>query len=174
MGTRVGDGLIDELVELGAVDYFDKRSALAVGGDYPDGGGVLDADALAEGVVGFDFGGKLALRIDGEGNGNALAFGEFVGEVVEDVEAGDGGLIVEDGVAVFVAEGFAFQVKPAGVHGGLKAPGVEGEREVVTDPGDFVLGGGLLEQGVGVGAVGAFHVFEFNDGHAGAGGRAQG
>ena len=50
----VGDGLVDDLVELAAVDDFDEGRAFAVGGDDPDGGGVLDADALAEGVVGFD------------------------------------------------------------------------------------------------------------------------
>ena len=33
--------------------------------------------------------------------------------------------------------------------------------------------GGLLKQRVGAGAVGAFQVFELNDGHTGAGGRMQ-
>jgi len=49
-----GEGFVDELVELGAVDYFNEGRAFGVvGGDDPYGGGVLDADALAEGVVGL-------------------------------------------------------------------------------------------------------------------------
>ena len=46
-GFGIGDGLVDELEELGAIDDFDKGCALAVGGGDPDGWGVLDADALA-------------------------------------------------------------------------------------------------------------------------------
>jgi hypothetical protein len=77
-GAGVGDGFVDQLVELGAVDDFHEGRAFGVGGDHPDGGGVLDADALAEGVVGFDFGGQLALRVDGEGQGDALALANLV------------------------------------------------------------------------------------------------
>ena len=53
---------------------------------------------------------------------------------------------------------------------------MEGEREIVAHPGNFVVSGGLAEEGVGAGAVGALHVFEFNDGHVGSGGglRAEG
>ena len=50
---------------------------MAAGGDDPDGGRVLDADALAEGVVGFDLSGELALRIDGEGQGDAVLPGRI-------------------------------------------------------------------------------------------------
>jgi len=66
-GGCVGQGLVDELEELAAVDDLDEGRAFGVGGDDPDGGGVLDADALAEGVVGLDELGQLALRVDGEG-----------------------------------------------------------------------------------------------------------
>ena len=81
--SRVGHGLVDELVELAAVDDLDEGRALAVGGDDPDGGRVLDADALAEGVVGLHLGGQLALRIDGEGQGDAVALRELLGELGE-------------------------------------------------------------------------------------------
>jgi len=44
--------------------------------------------------------------------------------------------------------------RTSGVDGGEQAPVMEGEREVVADPGDVVGGGGLLEDDVGAGAVG--------------------
>ena len=134
---------------------------------------MLDADALAERVVGFDVGGKLALRVEGEGQVDAFAPGELFSEVAEDFGAGDGGLVGEDGVAVLVAEGLALQVEPAGVDGGVEAPVVEGEREIVARPGNLVGGGGFFEEAVGVGAVGALEVFEFDDGYARAGGRTE-
>ncbi len=68
----VGEGLVYELEEAGAVDYFDEGSALRVGGGDPDGGGVLDANALSEGVIGLDEAGKFALGIDGEWQGDFL------------------------------------------------------------------------------------------------------
>ena len=46
-GFGVGQRLVDELEEFGAVDYFYEGSAFGLAGGYPDGGGVLDADALA-------------------------------------------------------------------------------------------------------------------------------
>jgi len=135
---------------------------------------VLDADALAEGVVGLDEAGELSLRIDGEGQSNAVGLGELLSELGENVEAGDGGLAGEDGVAIFIAEGLGFGVEPASVYGCLEAPCVEGQGEVVADPGDVVLGGGFEEQRVGAGAVGALEVFKFDDGDAGSGGGDEG
>ena len=44
----------------------------------------------------------------------------------------------------------------------------------MANPGDVVLGRGILEQGVGAAAVGALHVGKLDDGHAGAGGRLEG
>jgi hypothetical protein len=147
---------------------------LAAGGDHPDGGGVLDADALAEGVVGFYLGGEPALGIDGEGHGDAFALGELVGEVVEDFEGSDGGLVGKDGIAVLVAEGLGLEVEPAGVDGGVEAPGVEGQREVVADPGDLVFGGSFFEERVGASAVRALEVFKLDDGDARGSRRTQG
>ena len=39
---------------------------------------MLDADALAEGIVSLDRGGQLALRIDGEGQGDVVVSGELL------------------------------------------------------------------------------------------------
>ena len=167
----MGEGFGDELVELGAVDYFNEGRAFGVvGGDDPYGGGVLDADALAEGVVGFDFSEELALGVERKGQGDVVVSGELGRKCGKDFRADDGGLIGEDLVTVLVAEGFAFGVEPAGVDGGEQAPVMEGEREVVADPGDVVGGGGLLEDDVGAGAVGALEVFKLDDGDAGSGG----
>ena len=99
-----------------------------------------------------------------------MILGEVLSELAESIESGDGGLAGEDGVTIIVAEFFAFSVEEAGVDGSLEAPGMEREREVVADQGNVVLGCGLSEEGVGVGAVRALHVFEFDDGDAGAGG----
>lgn len=170
----VGEGLVDELEEFGAVDDFDEGGAFGVGGGDPDGRGVFDADALAEGVVGFDEGGEVALGVDGEGQDDLVIVCELLRELAQDIERGDVGLVGEDGVAVFIADLLGLGVKPAGIDGCLEAPGVEGQREVVADPGDVVLGGGLFEQRVGAGAVGALHVFEFDDGDAGSGGWLEG
>ena len=100
--------------------------------------------------------------------------GEGLGELAEDVVAGDGGLVGEDLVTILVADGLAFGVEIAGVEGGVEAPGVEGEGKVVAEPGDVVFGRGIFEEGVGAGAVGALHVFKFDDGYTGAGGGTEG
>ena len=164
-----GEGRVDELEEPAAVDDFDEGRGVGGAGDDPDGGGVLDADALAEGVVGFDFLGEPTHGIDGERQGDAMGGGEALGEVLELAEGLDGNLVGEDGVAVVVAEGLAFGVEEAGVDGGLEAPVVLREREIVADPGDRILFGGLFEEGIGAGAVGALEVFKLDDGDAGAG-----
>ena len=165
---RVRNRLVDELEEFAAVQDLYEGSAFGLAGSYPDGGGVLDADFLAEGVVGFDLGGQFAVGVQGEGKGEFVAGGEFFSEVAQVLERGDGRLVGEDFVAVFVTELFRFDIEPAGVDGGLEAPGVEGEREVVADPGNFVGVGGFFEKRVGGAAVGALHVYEFDDGYAGA------
>ena len=166
--------MVDGLEEFVVVLDFDEGQTFGAGGGDPDGGGVLDSDALAEGEVGFDGGGEGALRVEGEGELDVVAGGEFLGELLQNVEGGDGGLVGEDLIAVLVAEGFGFGVEPAGVDGGLSAPRVVGEREVVADEGDVVLHGGLADDGVDVAADGALHVFKLDDGYAGSGGRLDG
>ena len=73
-------------------------------------------------------------------------------------------------IAIVVAESLGTGVKPAGVDGGLAAPVVVRDEEVVAYPGDVVGGGSLHEGGVGGGATGALEVVEFDDGDAGPGG----
>lgn len=109
------------------------------------------------------------MGVDGEGEGDFVLLSERLRELAEEVGAvGERGLAGEDEVAILVAEGLAFGVKEAGVDGGVEAPGVHGEREIVADPGDVVGGRGFFEDGVGAAAVGALHVFKFDDGYAGA------
>lgn len=68
MAAGIGNGLVNQLKEFAAVHNLDKRSTLAVGCRHPDGWGVLDADALAQCVVGLHESSKLALGIDGKGS----------------------------------------------------------------------------------------------------------
>ena len=171
----VGQGLVDDLVELAGVEDFDERGASGLAGDDPDGWGVVDADALAQGFVGLDLSVVGALGVYGEGQRTYfVVVGEFFGELAQDFEGGDGGLVGEDLVAVIVAELFGLGVEEAGVDGGLGAPGVVREREVVANPRNLVLIGGLAKERVFVAADRALHVFEFDDGHARPGRRLEG
>ena len=167
-GAGIGEGLVDELGELTAVNDFDKGCAFAVVGDDPDGRGVLNADALTESVIGFDQCNELALGVDGKGQGDVVVGRKLLGELGKGVKADNGWLAGEDGVAVLVTEGLALKVKPAGVDGGVHAPVMEGEREIVADPRDFVGGGHLSEEGVGTGTVWTLEVFKFDEGDAGS------
>ena len=174
LAADFGHGLVNELIEAAAVYDFNEGRSVGGAGDDPNGRGVLDADALAERVVGFHFFGQVAHGIDGEGQGDAVLGGPFLRELLEIAGSLDGRLIGEDVVAIVVAEGLAFGVKEAGVDGGLEAPVVLREREVVADPGDVVFGGGVFEEGVCAGAVGALEIFKLDDGDASAGGRLEG
>ena len=174
LAADFGEGLVDELEEAAAVDDLDEGRGVGGVGDDPDGGGVLDADALAKIAVGLDCLCEMAHGIDGEGQGDAVLGGELLRELLEIGGGFDGGLVGEDFVTIVVAEGLAFGVEEAGVDGGLEAPVVLREREVVADPGDVVLGGGVFEERVGAGAVGALEVVKLDDGDASAGGRLEG
>ena len=61
LAARLGEGLVDELEELAAVDDFNEGRGVGAVGHDPDGGRVLNTDALAERVVGFDLGGSLPM-----------------------------------------------------------------------------------------------------------------
>ncbi len=102
------------------------------------------------------------------------ALGVILSELAEAVEGLDGALIGEDSIAVVVAHLLALGVEPPGVDCGLEAPGMEGKRKVVAHPWDVVLGGSLFQHRISIGAVGALHVFKFDDGDAGARGRLEG
>jgi len=114
------------------------------------------------------------LRVDGEGQGDMVAGGKFFSELGEDCRAIDGDLVGEDLVAVFIAQGFAFGVEPAGVHRSGEAPTVHGKREIVAHQRNLVFGRGFFQKRVGARAVRALVVRKLNDGNAGAGGRLEG
>src|SRR5271165_2891258 len=93
-GGGVGDGLVDYRVELlVGLEHLGEGSTFAVGFNDEDGGGAFDAGALGEGNVGVDVVGELALRVDGEGQAEAVALGEFLRELGERVGVVDGALI---------------------------------------------------------------------------------
>ena len=58
----------------------------------------------------------------------------------------------------------------AGDDGGVTAPDVHLEGEVVADEGNLVVLDGGVDDGIGVGAGGALEVFELVDGDLGSGG----
>ena len=169
-----GEGLVDELVEAAAVYDFDKRRRVGGAGDDPDGGRVLNADALAQIAVILDLLREPAHGIDGERQCDAVLGRKLLRELLEIDGSLNGRLVGEDFVAVFVAEGLAFGVEEAGVDGGLEAPVVLRQGEVVADPWDVVFGRGVFEEWVGAGAVRALKVFKLDDGDASAGRRLEG
>src|ERR1700690_2779179 len=111
----VGFGGVDHLVELVNVGYFGKRLA-GLAADDIDSRGVVDADAGAEVFVGVDLGGQLALRVDGEGKIDFMVGGEFFGEGTQ-VAGKDFHLVLEDVVAIVVAELLGVSVEVAGIDG---------------------------------------------------------
>ena len=122
---------------------------------------------------GLDLGGELALRIDREGEGDAMLLGDFLGELRQGVRGGDGRLQRQRRHRGNGRPASCSWYRPAGVDGGVEAPGVEGQREVVANPRDAVLCCGFLQKRVGASAVGALHVFPLDDGDLGARGRLQ-
>ena len=115
------------------------------------------------------------MRVEGEGQGYAVALSKLVSELAEQVRVVvEGSLVGEDLVAILVAEGLGFDIEPASVDGGDGAPSVGGDEEIVAYDGDLVLGGGRPDGGVGGAADGALHVNELDDGYANSGGRMEG
>ena len=81
------------------------------------------------------------------------------------------GLVGEDGAAVLLGDlGRDLVLDVAGDDGGVAAPDVHPEGEVVADQGDLVVLDGGVDDGEGVGAGGALEVFELVDGDLGSGG----
>jgi len=106
--------------------------------------------------------------------GEVVAFGVGLSELGQLSRSLNRALVGKDIVAIIVAEFLAPGLEPAGVDRRIEAPVVERKREIVADPGNVVLVCSFFEQRVGIGAVRALHVCKFDDGHACAGGRAQG
>jgi hypothetical protein len=152
---------------------FNVRRALAVGGHDENGGSVVDADALAGGLIGLDHGGELALRVDGKGQSDVVTGGKFGGELPKHIGIVNRGLIGEDLVAVLVAQCLTFGVKPVGVDRSFKAPCVIGKREVEAQPGNLVLGCGRFHGGILGAADRALHIRKLDHGHANASGRLE-
>ncbi len=165
--------LVDQCVELTAVDYLDERLAGTVVADHVEGGSVLEFDGLAQFFVGVDEGGKFAIGIDDEGQIDFVLGGEFFG-VAAQVFRRDFQLVVEYVLAEVIAQTFRVSVEITGEDGGLKRPTVEGKREVVEDERNFVSFGGLVDKRVSAAAIGTLQVLEDHDGDAGAFRRAQG
>src|SRR5665213_1573226 len=91
-------------------------------------------------------------------------------KVVEIFLGGDGYLVGEDGAAVvFGGLRGDLVLHVAGDDGGVEAPDVHLEREVVAEDGNLVALGGFVDDGEGMSAGGALEVFEVIDGDSGAG-----
>ncbi len=163
----LGQGGVDGLEELGGVGDLNP----ILRGDDPDGRGLGEADALAEGVVCLDFLGKSALGVYDEGHRELVGLEPALGKVLEVFLGGDGGLRGKDGSAILLGGlGRDFVLEVAGVDGGVEAPEVHLEREVVADEGNLVVLDGSLNHGEGAGAGGALEVFKGENSDLGSGG----
>ena len=160
-------GCVDGLEELGGVSDLDP----VFWGDDPEGGGLGEADALAEGVVCLNFLGQRALRVYDKRHRELVGLEPALSEFLEIFLGRDGGLGGEDGSAVFFG-GFGrhLVLNVAGVDGGVEAPEVHLEGEVVADEGNLVVIDCGLDHGEGARAGGALQVFKGIDGDLGSGG----
>lgn len=135
LGEQGVDGLVEE------VDIGDLDPVLLRDDEY--GGGLGEADAFPEGVVGFDFGGEEPGGVYHEGHGAAVGLEVLLGEALKVFLGGDGGLGYEDGAAVlFGCLGGDLVLDVACDDGGVEAPDVHLEGEVVADEGNLVVFGG--------------------------------
>jgi len=164
----LGDDVVERLVEL--VDVDDLDPALLRGDK--DGGGMQEADAQTELVVVVDLFGELAGRVHDEGHDAAVALEVLLGEGLEVLLGQDGSLVGEDGATVlFGGLGRDLVLDVARGDGGIEAPDMAAEGEVVADERDLVVLDRGVDDGEGAGAGGAFEVFELVDGDLGAGWR---
>ncbi len=83
-------------------------------------------------------------------------------------------LIGKDLIAEVIAKLLRLGVEPSRVHRSVKTPGVKRQGEIVTYPGNMVLGCSILKQRIGAGTVGTLHVFKLDDCHMSAGRRLEG
>jgi len=94
----------------------------------------------------------------------------FLREGREVFLGGDGLLTGEDGAAiVFGGLRGDLVLDVTGDDGGVKAPDVHLQGEVVAEEGNLVLVDGRVDNGEGVGAGRAFEIFELVDSDGGAG-----
>ena len=111
--------------------------ALAVRGNDENCGGVIDTGAAAKITVGLDVSGQLALWIDGERQSDAVTLGKLLSKFAEHNGSGNGGLVGENLVAVFVAQRLALGIEPPGADRSVGTPRVIRDDEVVAYPGDL-------------------------------------
>lgn len=160
-GGGLRQGLVDGGVELRHV----RDLGPAGGRQDEDAGGVFEADALAQAEVCLDFGGEEAVGVHDEGHLLVVGLEPLAGEVVEVVFAGNRVLAREDVAAIlFGCGGRDLVLEVTGVDGGLAAPEVLGEGEVMAEERNFIVFGGGVDDGEGVGAGGALEVFKLVDG----------
>src|SRR5579864_7589927 len=95
--------VVDEGVELTAVDYLHEGLAAALIADDVQRGRVVDLDRRAERLVSIDERGELAFGIDDEGHVHFVLSGKLFGEAAE-VLRRDLKLVREDVVAKLVAQ----------------------------------------------------------------------
>ena len=164
------EGGVDGLVEI--IDVGDLGPV--VGRDDEDGGGVAEAEADSKGVVGVNLSCELAGGVDDEGHLLTVGLEEVLGEALEVFLGGDGLLVGEDGSAIILGLfGIDLVLDVAGDDGGVVAPDVHLEGEVVAKIGEVVVLDGLVDDGEGVSAGGAFEIFELDDGDAVTSGRLE-
>jgi len=174
-GSGISNGLIDDPVKiLVNAQNFGVTRPLATSGHDENGGCVVNADALAEFLVGLDCGCKLALRVNGEGQRKMVAGGKLRGELAQHAGADDGALIGKDSVAILVTQGLAVEVEPAGIDRSRNAPSVIGKRKVMANPGNLVSGRGRFDDGIMCATERAFKVRKLDDGHTSTGWRPEG
>jgi hypothetical protein len=163
---------VDQLEELGAIDYLDERLALGFVADHINGRCVIDTDALAQILVLSNSFRQLTLGIDRERQINFVICGEFLCEGAQGWRR-DLRLVLKNVVAEFVPELFGVRIEITRYQGGVVRPVVHREREVVADDGNLVSSCSFFDEGRGAAAVGALQVFEDNESNLGAFRRAE-
>ncbi len=165
-----GNCSVQHRVELGDVTHL----CIALLSDDEDTRCLGKADALAQGIVGTDLGGKEAVGIDDEGHHATVRLEIFLCEGVEIFFRRDCGLVREYGAAILFSGLRRYLVLDVACDDrSIKAPDVHLEWEIVANERDLVLVHGCVDDREGAGAGGTFEIFELVDGNSGAGGRAQ-
>lgn len=166
LGRRFGQSGIDDRVELRDVHNLGP----AMGAQDDDRGGLLNAETLAEGIVGLDFGGETSGGIYDEGHLQLMGGKPLACELVEVILGGDGVLRGEDVAAELFGYVWRYLVEEiTGGDGGVPRPFVHLEGEIVVDQRDLVVLDSCVGDGKGVGAGWAFKVVEVEDGDVGPG-----
>jgi hypothetical protein len=169
-GWVVGNSRVKHGVELADVRDF----GVALLSDDEDAWSLVQIDALAEGLVSPHLGSEETVGVDDEGHHPAMRLKVFLGEGVKVILGSDGDLVGKDGAAVvFGGLRRDLVLDVAGDDGGVPAPDVHLEGEVLADKGDLVLLDGRMDYWKGVGASRALEVFELVDGDGDASGSAQ-